>query len=584
MVPEDIMPVVLCWHMHQPYYRNPVTGIYRFPWTYLHAVKDYTDMAAHLEAHPQAKAVVNFVPVLLEQIEDYAHQIQQELEGQGRIRDPVLALLALEQLPGPGTTAFFEAVRQCLRANRDRIINRFPPFARLAEMAAFLEGPGGGSYYITEQYLADLVVWYHLGWMGECLRRQDERIQRLQTKAHGFSLLDRRELLGIILEQLKSLKPRYRRLQERGQVELSVSPYAHPMLPLLIDIHCAREAMPELKLPGFEAYPGGEQRAHWHLKRGLKLFERFFDMRPDGCWSSEGGLSQATLALLADVGFKWTASGESVLRHSKGASPDGGDSKAEKPAEGKAREKCRHRPYRFGKAGIQCFFRDDGLSDQIGFAFSDWHARDAVANLVHNMEQISKDCSDHENCVISIIMDGENAWEHYPENGFYFLDELYRVLSRHPRLRLFTYRELLAERKPSAEPVPKLVAGSWVYGTFSTWIGDPDKNRGWEMLHEAKVTFDQVVKAGALDEQQLEAATTQLAVCEGSDWFWWFGDYNPAQSVSDFESLFREQLRALYQLIDRPAPDYLAHSFAKGSGSPAGGGAMRPGQYREGGP
>jgi len=578
MVREDIMPVVLCWHMHQPYYRNPLTGVYRFPWTYLHAMKDYSDMAAHLEAHPRARAVVNFVPILLEQIEEYVAQIQGELEGEGHISDPVLSLLALERLPRPGTSAFFEAVNQCLRANRERIIDRFPQFARLADMAAFLDDADGASYYINEQYLADLAVWYHLGWFGEYLRRRDARVQRLQAKGHGFTLEDRREMLQIILEELRGIAPRYRRLRERGQVELSMSPYAHPMVPLLINMDSAREAMPDISMPGFEAYPGGERRAHWHLKRGLQVFERLFGARPDGCWSSEGGLSQETLALLDDVGFTWTASGESVLHHSMDAAqkahPETGDGTEDT-------QPCRHRPYRFGTRGVRCFFRDDGLSDQIGFAFASWHARDAVANLVHNMEQIAAHCTDHGNCVISIIMDGENAWEYYPENGFHFLDELYRVLTEHPKLKLYTYSELLSERTPAARVLPHLVAGSWVYGTFSTWLGDTDKNRGWEMLFDAKVAFDQAVVAGELDNERLERARLQLAVCEGSDWFWWFGDYNPEQTVSDFESLFREHLQTLYELIDRPVPEYLSHSFSKGSGAPQMGGTMRPGQFHE---
>ena len=579
MAHDSVMPVVLCWHMHQPNYRNPVTGIYRFPWTYLHALKDYSDMAAHLEAHPAARAVVNFVPVLLEQIEDYVQQIDDALHQNAPIRDPVLALLANETLPKPGTPAFFEAVNQCLRANQERIINRFPHFARLAEMARFLDKQDGASFYMNEHYLPDLAVWYHLGWLGEYIRRRDARVQRLQARGHGYTLEDRHELLHIILEEMRSIVPRYRRLYERGQVELSISPYAHPMLPLLINMDSAREAMPDIELPHFTRYPGGERRSHWHLKRGLQVFERMFGMRPTGCWSSEGGLSQETLALLDDVGFEWTASGESVLRHSL-AHAD----KAQPPAEHAAKEPLSlQRPYRFGTRGIHCFFRDDGLSDQIGFTFSSWHAKDAVANLIHNLEQIANHARDPGNCVTSIIMDGENAWEYYPENGYHFLDELYRALTEHPRLKLYTYAHLLAERKPNARVLPRLVAGSWVYGTFSTWVGDPDKNKGWQMLYDAKLAYDQVVLSGELDDARLEKASLQLAVCEGSDWFWWFGDYNPAQTVSDFDELYREHLRTLYHLIDRPAPDYLAHSFSKGSGSPQAGGTMRRGQYQESG-
>ena len=236
-----------------------------------------------------------------------------------------------------------------------------------------------------------------------------------------------------------------------------------------------------------------------------------------------------------------------------------------------------HQPYTFGESDTAVFFRDDGLSDLIGFTYADWHARDAVGDLVHHMENIAGQAKGKTKPVISVIMDGENAWEYYPENGFHFLDELYRVLANHPRLRLTTYADLVAN--PVAAPVrlPHLVAGSWIYGTFSTWIGDPDKNRAWDLLCEAKTHFDRVMDNGSLNSEQKAAAMQQLAICEGSDWFWWFGDYNPAQIISDFEHLYRRHLVNLYEMIGYPAPPSVFQKLSQGSGEPARGGTMRPG-------
>ena len=189
------MSVVLMWHMHQPDYRDMRTGRVHLPWTYLHATKDYVDMAAHLEAVPEARAVVNFAPILLEQIEDYIAQVKSYLEGHGVIQDPLLAELAEPALPG-NAQARLRLMQDCLRANRERMIARFEPFQRLATMADWYESHPDSMIYASNQFLADLLVWYHLSWMAESVQRSDKRIQRLREKAHNFSLHDRRELLA----------------------------------------------------------------------------------------------------------------------------------------------------------------------------------------------------------------------------------------------------------------------------------------------------------------------------------------------------------------------------------------------------
>lgn len=557
--------VVLLWHMHQPDYRDPTTGSYQLPWTYLHALKDYVDMAAHLEANPKARAVVNFVPILLEQIDDYVNQIKAFLRHEGALRDPLLSAL-VEQVMPSSIDERHQLLNACLRANRERMIKPFPAYERLVHMASWLQDNPDAMVYLDEQYLADLVVWYHLTWMAETVRRDDRRIRRLMKKESLYSLEDRRELLQIIGELLEGIAPRYRRLAENGQVELSVTPYAHPIMPLLLDIKSACEAMPDVLLPHLTQYPGGESRSRWHIKEGLDLFEKHFGFRPKGCWPAEGSVSDAALELLREAGFAWAATGESVLRNSlKQAKMD------------VAKLGCIHRPYTVGDKGMHCFFRDDGLSDLIGFRYADWHADDAVANLVHHLENIGQACGAVEDAVVSIILDGENAWEYYPNNGYYFLNGLYEALTEHEGIELCTYQEILAT-KPKGIALPGVVAGSWVYGTFSTWIGEPDKNKGWDMLGDAKKVFDRVMAGDRLSPERRLQAERQMAVCEGSDWFWWFGDYNDAVSVSDFERLYRLQLSRLYHLLDEKPPEYLSHVFTHGKGTPAMGGAMRPGR------
>lgn len=567
MCSDNVKPrvkVVFCWHMHQPDYRDRLTGEYYFPWTYLHALKDYTDMLVHLEDNPKARAVVNFAPILLEQLDDYQAQVDDYLDHGTAIRDPMLKALVQDQLPEPGSEAYETLAQNCLRAHRDRMIERFPAYKFLVQVLEQTTDSPQRQCYLNPQFLIDLVVWYHLAWLGENHRRDDPRVQTLQSKGGGFTDQDRRTLLLVIAEQLRAIKPRYRALRDEGRIELAMSPYAHPILPLLLDFNSAREAMPDVVLPKSAAYPGGDARAHWHLKQGLEVFERYFGSRPKGCWASEGALSDQTLKLLSEEGFTWTATGDSVLHNS-----------LKKTANAKQAPKHLHRAFTFDQQPIRCFFRDDGLSDLIGFQYSDWHAEDAVGDLINHLVRIADESDNPEACVISIIMDGENAWEYYPENAWYFLEALYRRISSHPRLEMTTYESTLDDAKLNPVALDHLVAGSWVYGTFSTWIGDRDKNRAWDMLCEAKAVYDK--HCNTLSEAEQSAAQLQLAQCEGSDWFWWFGDYNPSESVRDFDYLFRRHLTNLYRLLKQPPPDYLQTAFSHGGGAPAAGGVMRRG-------
>jgi alpha-amylase/alpha-mannosidase (GH57 family) len=547
--------------MHQPQYRNLSTGQYRLPWTYLHAIKDYIDMAVLLKREPQARAVFNFTPVLLEQLLDYSAQIRLFFSDNVGLRDPLLAALVAPALPHD-EESFIALLKQCLKANTGTMINRYPAYRELADFAQVIRANTNTLQYTNSQFLADLLTWYHLAWLAETTRETDSRVQRLIDKGHGFSMHERMLMLRIVHEQIDAVLPLYRELLRRGQVELCMSPYAHPILPLLLDFQSAREAQPDAPLPGAEQYPGGAERCHWHLERGLKLFEQCFGQRPVGCWPSEGAISDEALILLGEHGFRWAASGQQVLVNSLQSLHD-------------TLPECLHRPYRIDRATPTCFFRDDRLSDLIGFTYKDWHGDDAVNNLVAEIERISVRHARTPDRVLSIVLDGENCWEYYPHNGYYFLSALYRRLAEHPQIELCTFRDCLdAGLRPTM--LPGVIAGSWVFGTLSTWLGDADKNRGWDALVQAKKVFDAHIDDPALDPEQRERAIEQLAVCEGSDWFWWFGDYNPAESVSDFESLYREHLGNLYRFLGQEIPETLTHTFSRGSGSAVeSGGVMR---------
>ena len=556
------LPVILLWHMHQPQYRDALTGQYALPWTYLHAIKDYTDMAAHLEANPAAHAVVNFTPLLIEQLEELAHRIAAHLQSGAALPDPVLALLGPEPLPDDPQPRL-TLLRACLRAQRKQMIERFGPYLELATIADTL-GTAERVGYASDQFIRDLAVWYHLAWLGETVRRAHPLVARLTERGRDFTSGERRELLALIGELVGQVVPRYRRLAERGQCELSVTPYGHPITPLLLDFRSARDALPGLTLPAHAGYPGGAARAAWHIEEAVRVFTLAFGARPAGCWPAEGAISAATLQHLAAAGFRWAASSAAVLRASLALT----DRQA---AEDKS---AYSRPYRLAGTRMSCFFRDDVLSDLVGFTYATWHGDDAAANLVGELAQLARSYQPAGNHAVLIALDGENAWERYPFNGYYFLRALYAQLADHPLLELTTLSAALA-RGIQPAPLPRICAGSWVHGTLATWVGEPGKNRAWDLLCDAKQAYDRAMQAGALDPAQRVAAERQLALCESSDWFWWFGDYNPAEAVSQFDQLYRRQLLTLYRRLQLPAPSELALPIAAGHGTPDHGGVMR---------
>lgn len=560
------LDIVFLWHMHQPEYRDYATGEFVQPWVYLHAIKDYADMAAHLERHAGVRAVVNFVPVLADQLEDYADQF-----ATGRIRDPLLRALVHDPARPMSADERNLIVDRCFHANHEKMVQPYPAYRGLHDLFATLERQGRVALdYLSDQYFHDLVAWYHLVWTGETVRRGSELVTRLMSAGMGFSFDDRRALFALLGEVVRGILPRYARLAASGRVELSTSPHFHPLAPLLIDFQSAREARPDLPLPTASGYAGGTARVTAQTQSALESHLRRFGVRAAGVWPSEGAVSAALLRLLSVHGVRWTATGEGVLVQSLRA------------ANVLAADRARYlyRPYRVGDHGITCFFRDDRLSDLIGFEYSKWHSRDAAAHFVAELERIAAAARADDPPLVSVILDGENCWEYYPYNGFYFLDELYGMLERHSLIRTATYADALREDesgrpRPEAGVLARLVAGSWVHGDFTTWIGSPEKNRAWDLLCAAKASFDLVIDSGRLPLAQREAAFRQLAACEGSDWFWWMGDYNPAHAVASFDRLFRENLRRLYALLNLPAPATLDEPISRGGGHPEAGGAMR---------
>ena len=566
------LDVVFLWHMHQPDYRDYASGDFVLPWVYLHGIKDYTDMAYHLEQHPQVKAVVNFVPVLLDQIEDYVQQF-----SSGQIRDPLLRLLARKDLDGLSASERELILDSCFRSDHTKMIAPYPAYKRLWDLFKALESGGEATLsYLSGQYLGDLLMWYHLAWCGESVRRGYDQVIQLMSHNEGYSHADRKQLFDLIGELMSGIIPRYRKLAEQGQIEISATPHYHPLAPLLLDLTSARDSVPDSSLPQAQCYPGGKSRVQAHLALAQQSHQARFGVAPQGIWPAEGAVSTELLEVLAQQGCRWSASGQGVLANSLRAA------QADLPDH----TQYLYRPYQLQGAasGVHCFFRDDHLSDLIGFEYSNWFGKDAALHFVAQLDAVAQQAAQDERPLVSIILDGENAWEYYPYNGYHFIQDLYAVLEEHPEIHTTTYSTYLDERDaasgtgyPAEGTLPRLVAGSWVYGTFSTWIGEPDKNQAWDLLCLAKQNYDLVLASGRLSKAERLSAERQLFSCESSDWFWWFGGYNPAHAVASFDRLFRHNLIRLYTMLKLPVPANLSLPISQGGGKPEAGGAMRRG-------
>ena len=564
--------LVFLWHMHQPDYRDYSSGEFVLPWVYLHAIKDYTDMAYHLEQHPKVKAIVNFVPVLVDQLDDYAEQF-----ATGKVRDPLLRLLITKNLNDISDEDRNLILESCFRSNHAKMIEPYPSYKRLFDLFQLLSDGGQTTFsYLSGQFLADLLTWYHLAWCGESIRREHDFIIQMLTKDENFSWEDRKKLFNIIGEKVAGVVPRYRALAERGQIEISATPHFHPLAPLMLNFNSARESEASSSLPQSLAYPGGKTRVVAHLTSTLKTHKKRFGVTPRGLWPAEGAVSTALVELMAEQKVKWIASGEGVLANSLRLS-------GELPQQ----KDYLYRPYNIKGAAssVNCFFRDDRLSDLIGFEYARWNGQDAAKHFVAEVKKIAGDAPDNERPVVSIILDGENAWEYYPYNGYHFLNDLYTELEQcDTTIQTTTYGEYLdhkdAQKKvgfAKSGDLPRLVAGSWVYGTFSTWIGSPDKNHAWDLLCMAKQSYDMVIAGGRLTAAEVAAAEKQLSSCESSDWFWWFGDYNPSGAVASFDRLYRHNLMELYRMLKLPVPANLNYPISVGGGSAEAGGTMRRG-------
>jgi alpha-amylase/alpha-mannosidase (GH57 family) len=582
--------LTILWHMHQPQYKDPVTGEYRLPWTRLHALKDYWGMVKMMEEFPQVHATFNFVPLLAEQIEEYAS---------GQFKEPWFDIAFAE-----ATSLTYDQKRAALERAfqvNDLFLLRWP---RFGELRSRLQSGGVetcAAHWSPGEW-RDLQLLSQLAWMDEEYLQRDPAVRGLSEKGSGFTEDDKALLLDKQHELLAAVLPEYRLAAARGQIEISTTPYYHPILPLLCDSDIASIANSHTPrpVPPFR-YP---QDAREQLRRARDYHERMFGQKPAGLWPSEGSVSDQALEIAMELGFKWFATDEGVLGRTKsiGFWRDASGYPENGPA--------LYTPWRLRRNGreISGFFRDHYISDLTGFVYSRMGAH-AAADDLHRRIRLIGDRSPHGKvATVSVILDGENAWEYYPENGREFLREFYRRIERDSDIHALTMSEAI-EASPDQPVLEGIFPASWINANFDVWIGHHEDVRAWDLLRDARDVYERAVERAGLKGRALPvpdksvakrsqrkgakgmveadpenaspivasvqqtgdpAIAARLALAfesvlaaEGSDWCWWYGPEHGSQNDADFDALYRKHLSEIYRVLGEPAPDALAHPIKR---------------------
>jgi len=533
--------VSFLWHMHQPYYRDPKTGQYAMPWVRLHAVKGYRDMIEAVKRYGGKGVTFNLVPSLLLQLEDLASGKEVDVYQ-------TLSSKAPEQLD-IGEKSII--LRHFFSANHDTMVLPFRRYRNLLKKRGNDLSNNGIESAIrrfSDIDLLDLQVWFNLTWSGWAVEEENSLIHELKKKGQYFTEDDKSSLLNLQLEVLKGIIPAYKKIWNKNLIDVSTTPFYHPILPLLVDNYAAAISQPRDPLPG-KRFQHPED-AEVQLNRSRDFIKSKLGKEPDGLWPSEGSVSPIVCELAEKAGFKWLATDERILM-------------ATLP--GLKREEIIYSGYQTANSGPIIYFRDQGLSDAIGFRYAKNPSEKSVSDFISHLEVIADSFKHSEEHIVAVILDGENAWEYFPDGGKEFFNQLYGRLHDHKKLQLTTFSDFTATHTEQKE-LPPIFPASWINGSFRIWIGDPIKNKAWEHLYNAAKLLDEL-KQKKTESTILQKAQELLYIAEGSDWFWWYGSPNTSSFDAEFDYLFRMNLMQIYEIAGIDTPEDLKLPLSSESSS-----------------
>src|SRR5271165_2415948 len=538
--------LAVLWHMHQPQYRDPETGMYVLPWTRLHATKDYWGMVKLFEEFPKMHATFNMVPSLCMQLEEYAS---------GKFNEPWFRL-AFKATDGLTKEDKREILNRAFQLNYERLMSRWP---RLVELFDWSRVAGGAQALVTftARDWRDLQVLSQLAWMDEEWLAKEAVVNRLASKGKDYSEKDKDELRAKQIELMGLVLPICREAAGRGQIEISTTPFYHPIMPLLCDSDIARVASPGTPLPR-RAYRRPED-AREQLRRAKEYHERIFGVKPVGLWPSEGSVSDQALTIAAEEGFQWFGTDEGVL----GRTLNVGFFRDSSGMPANADRLYQPWKLQLPNSAITGLFRDHHLSDLVGFVYSRMDGAAAAADLHGRLRHLGEAVKTDKPLTVCLFLDGENAWEYYPGNGRHFLREFYRRVSEDQDFRALTASETIAAA--GELPVTSgIFPASWINANFDVWIGSAEDVAAWELLWDAREAYARGVDARAKGRtdaptaEGLKEAQESLLAAEGSDWCWWYGPEHSTMNDAEFDALYRKHLTGIYLALGMVAPEELA--------------------------
>ncbi len=536
--------VVFLWHMHQPYYKDAGKGTYLMPWVRLHCLKGYYDIPLAMEKFG-VKGVVNVVPSLLEQIIDYT---------ENGATDPWLDHTRYNPAEMSKDQKGF-VLKNFFMLHWDRLVKTSPRYHELLNKRLRYEKKLNWdemANLFTNEELFDLQVLFNLKWFGFMALERYPELKALDNKDRSFTQNDKETVLEVMNKIMKEIIPLYKRLKEEDVVELSFTPFYHPILPLIIDTDISARSS-GAPLPDRFSYP---EDASWHIEEGKRYCEELWGDKIAGMWPSEGSVSPEIIPLVAKSGVKWIATDEGVLLNSLGTSD---------------KSSVLFRPYRLKVNENECvagFFRDKYLSDLLGFSFSRMEPVKAVDTFMNYVKSINYNLPQgHPDPVVSVILDGENAWESYPEDGKLFLEEFFGRLGNNPDIETTTFSKVLEEEeKEIMQPISRIFSGSWINSNYEIWIGNEEDNTGWEYLKRVRDFYERFRSENEVDPETDKEVMLSLYRAEGSDWFWWYGPQFSTENDWLFDRLFRRHLRRVYYLLGVDTPSFLDIPISSSSG------------------
>ena len=542
--------LALFWHQHQPYYPDDIGAENLMPWVRLHGTKDYYGMALHIKEVPEFRCTINLVPSLLQQLQAYT-------EHGATDRHLKVSRMSADDLSEADGCYLLD---HFFMASVDNMVRPYLRYHELYLKRGFgVDSAETALSRFNERDLRDLQVWSNLTWIHPIAFELDSDLRAFLEKGHSWTKSEKNWLLDKQLDILKQVVPLHRELMEGGQVELTTTPFYHPIMPLLWNKRSAHQAMGGCPLPRhLDAY---REDVGTHLKLAIEYHRELFGREPKGLWPSEGSVSQEILPAIADAGIEWIATDEEILAEST-------DGWVSRDSSGHMRNpEMLYRPWRVGEGAsqMQIVFRDHAMSDLIGFQYQRSDPQHAASDLLGRVESIGRAVeskNDGRAALVPIILDGENCWEYYPDGGVQFLRNLYRDAAGSENIRPVRMSEHIREY-PATDRIGQLFAGSWISHNFAIWIGHDEANTAWDHLHETREFLVQTAKTTEIPAETLKKAWEEIYIAEGSDWFWWFGDDHSSAQDGLFDELFRKHLQNVYTILGVPCPNVLTHPISK---------------------